>query len=172
MKRRLIVAVAAIFLSGFAIASFLNSPGNYYTKYENYKYGFLPYYSTIDKKCSEADREMAQSVIDLAGKIMTDTDGSVHKSRGELDFYSVDYNLSDREIEKVDAKLNLITADFTFSNGYMWVEYHKQSYDKNGDIAENYESLAYWKLKKQDGEWKVVKIKDIRDIVNNKAVYS
>ncbi len=166
MKRKLIIAVAAIFLSGFALACFLNSPGDYYTKYEDYKYGFIPYYSTIDKKCSEADRETAQSVIDLAGRIMTNTDGRVHKNSGELDFYSVKYNLSDREIEKVDARLNLITADFTFSNGYIWVEYQKQSYDKNGHIAEDYESLAYWKLKKKDGEWKVVRIKDIRDIVN------
>lgn len=164
MKHKLIFAVAVIFLMGFAAASFFGPQSDYYNKYEKYKYAFIPYYSTIGKNCSESDRETAQSVINLAGEIMTDTDGEVHPYADKLETYGVKYSLTEKEIAKVEAKLNLITADFTFSNGYMWVEYHKQSYSPNGDTVEDYECLAYWKLKKQNGLWRVVKIKETKII--------
>ncbi len=157
MKHKIIVAVFVVFLAGFAIASLFSQHGDYYKKYESLKYGFIPYYSTIDKKCSDKDRQIAQSVVDLAGEIMTDVSGRVHTQAEELAIYSV----KKADVRRVEAKINLITADFTFGNGYVWVEYIKRDFDENENILEEKESLAYWKLKKQDGVWNVIKIKEV-----------
>ncbi len=156
MKHKIIMAVLVVFIAGFAIASLFSQHGEYYNKYENLKYGFIPYYSTIDKKCSDKDRQTAQSIVELAGEIMTDVSGRVQEEAGELAVYSV----KRAGVNRVEAKINLITADFTFSNGYMWVEYTRKDFDENGNTLEEKESLAYWKLKKQDGVWNVIKIKE------------
>ena len=71
------------------------------------------------------------------------------------------YSLKNAGTDRVEVKINLITADFTFTNGYMWVEYMQQSFDESENEIDSRESLAYWKLRKQDGEWQVVKIKSI-----------
>lgn len=154
---RIIIAVAAVFMSGFIVASMFNQHGDYYNKYQQYKYGFIPYYSTIDKKLSEKDKATADEIIALAGKIMTDVSGTVFDNAGELNSYS----LKNAGTDRVEVKINLITADFTFTNGYMWVEYMQQSFDESENEIDSRESLAYWKLRKQDGEWQVVKIKSI-----------
>ncbi len=155
--RRIIVGALAVFIMGFVVASLFNQHSDYYNKYEKYKYGFIPYYSTIDKKCSQKDRETATPIVDLAGEIMTDISGNTFENAGELEIYS----LKKAQTKRVEARINLITADFTFSNGYMWVEYTKTVFDENENLIEDKESLAYWKLKKQDGVWSVIKIKEV-----------
>lgn len=157
MKRKIFLGVLTVFLAGFAFASLFSQHGDYYKKYESLKYGFIPYYSTIDKKCSNKDRQTAQNVVELAGEIMTDVSGSVHTQAGELAAYSV----KKADVRRVEAKINLITADFTFGNGYVWVEYTKRDFDENEKLLEEKECLAYWKLKKQDGVWNVIKIKEV-----------
>ncbi|MBQ7296310.1 MAG: hypothetical protein IJW86_09010 [Clostridia bacterium] len=157
MKHKIVVSVLIVFILGFAVSSLFSQHSDYYTKYEDMKYGFIPYYSTIDKKCSDKDRQTAQSFVDLAGEIMTDVSGNELKNAGELSLYSV----KKAEVSRAEAKINLITADFTFSNGYMWVEYTKKDYDNSENLIEEKEALAYWKLKKQDGIWSVVKIKEV-----------
>ena len=160
MKRKLILAVAIIFLSGFALMSMLRGNSQYYDKYEDYKYGFIPYYSTIEKKLADSDKAMAENVISLAHEIMTDTEGIIPPNADKLEAYSVKYSLTEKEIARVEADINLITADFTFSNGYIWVEYNKTTYDKNGGTIDEGEYLAYWKLKKENGIWRVTRIKE------------
>lgn len=160
MKRKLILAVVILFLSGFALMSILRGNSEYYEKYEDYKYGFIPYYSTIEKKPSDSDRIMAQSVINLAHEIMTDTAGDIPPNADKLETYAVKYSLTEKEIAKVEADMNFITADFTFSNGYIWVEYSKTTYDENGGTIDEGAYLAYWKLKKENGIWKVTRIKE------------
>ena len=63
-------------------------------------------------------------------------------------------------IARVEADMNLITADFTFKNGYIWVEYTKTTYDDSDEIIDKGRYLAYWKMKKENGIWKVTKIKE------------
>ncbi len=160
MKRKIIIAVAAVFLSGFALMSTLRGNSEYYEKYEDYKYGFIPYYSTIEKEASDSDKVMAQSVINLAHEIMTDTGNDVPPNADKLETYSLKYSLTEKEVARVEADMNLITADFTFSNGYIWVEYSKTTYDKKDSVIDRGTYLAYWKLKKQNGIWTVMRIKE------------
>lgn len=162
MKRKIILAVAILFLSGFALVSMLRGSSQYYEKYEDYKYGFIPYYSTIEKKPTDGDKAMAQSVINLAHEIMTDTANEIPPNADKLETYAIKYSLTEKEISRVEADMNFITADFTFSNGYIWVEYSKTTYDEMGGVIEDGAWLAYWKLKKENGIWKVTRIKEAK----------
>lgn len=162
MKRKIILAVAILFLSGFALVSTLRGSSQYYEKYEDYKYGFIPYYSTIEKKPTDGDKAMAQSVINLAHEIMTDTADEIPPNADKLETYAIKYSLTEKEIAKVEADMNFITADFTFSNGYIWLEYTKTAYDEMGGVIEDGAWLAYWKLKKENGIWKVTRIKEAK----------
>ena len=157
MNKKMIFYAVTVFVLGFAVASLFADHSDYYNKYEDYKYGFIPYYSTIDKKCSDKDRETAENIVALAGEIMTDIKSEVDDEAGELKMYS----LKSVGAERVEAKINLITASFTFSNGYMWVEYTQEIFDESDNKLEEKERLAYWKLKKTDDLWKVVKIKEV-----------
>ncbi len=165
MRRKIILSVAIVFLSGFALMSLFRGNSPYYDKYENYKYGFIPYYSTIENKCSDDDRVMAESVINLARKIMTDMTGDIPPNADKLETYSLKYSLTKKEIARIKADINLITADFTFGNGYIWVEYSKTSYDESNGIIDEGTYLAYWKLKNENGTWRVTRIKEAK--VNN-----
>lgn len=162
MKYKTILNVFAIIIAVTLFASLFVGHSEYYNKYEKYKYGFIPYYSTIDKKYSKKDREKAQEIINLAGKIMTDTLGSVPENAGELVCYAVNESFSDAKPKRVEAKINLITADFSLGGGYMWVECTRQAFDQNNSVVEEKESLAYWKLKKQNNNWTVVKVKEVQ----------
>lgn len=162
MKRKIILTVAILFLSGFALVSMLRGSSQCYEKYEDYKYGFIPYYSTIEKKPTDGDKAMAQSVINLAHEIMTDTAGDIPPNADKLETYAIKYSLTEKEIAKVEADMNFITADFTFSNGYIWLEYTKTAYDEMGGVIEDGAWLAYWKLKKENGVWKVTRIKEAK----------
>ncbi len=157
MNKKIIFYAITVFVLGFAVASLFADHSDYYDKYEDYKYGFIPYYSTIDKKCSDKDRETAENIVALAGKIMTDIKPEISEGAGELKVYS----LKNADVERVEAKINLITASFTFSNGYMWVEYAQNFFDESDSKLEEKERLAYWKLKKTDGIWTVIKIKEV-----------
>lgn len=154
---RILISVLIIFLSGFAVASLIDGHSDYYKKYEDMKYGFIPYYSTIDKKCSDKDRETAMQTVSLAGNIMTDKISELPENAGELRRYF----LRETEAFRTEARINLITASFTFSNGYMWVEYTQKIYDESDEMLEEASRLAYWKLKKTDGLWTVIKIKEV-----------
>lgn len=154
---RIFISILIVFISGFAVASLFDSHSDFYKKYESVKYGFIPYYSTIDKKCSAKDRETAMETVSLAGEIMTDISSSVPDGAGELKIYS----LREAKAERVDAKINLITASFTFSNGYMWVEYTQEVFDGDDEKIDEKTRLAYWKLKKTDGQWTVTRIKEV-----------
>lgn len=160
MKRRIIIAVAAVFLMGFAASSMLRGNSEYYEKYEEYKYGFIPYYSSIENKASDRDIETAENIITLAREIMTDTESTTYPDAGKLESYSVKYSLTEKEIAVIEAELNLITADFTFNSGYMWVEYSKVTYDKYEEKIDEGQYLAYWKLRKENGIWRVTRIKE------------
>ena len=162
MKRKIILAVAILFLSGFALVSMLRGSSQYYEKYEDYKYGFIPYYSTIEKKPTDGDKAMAQSVINLAHEIMTDTANEIPPNADKLETYAIKYSITEKEISRVEADMNFITADFTFSNGYIWLEYTKTAYDEMGGVIEDGAWLAYWKLKKENGIWKVTRIKEAK----------
>ena len=157
MNKKICVLLALVFVAGFVAASLFGGHSEYYSKYESLKYGFFPYYSTIDKRCSEKDRERAQDIINLAGQLMTDTDGDVPQNVGKLDIYS----LKKAEVVRSEVKINLITADFTFSGGYIWSEYHQKLFGEDEVIKEQKNRLAYWKLKKQKGEWIVVKVREV-----------
>lgn len=158
MKRRTILAILMV-LALTLLGSSLLSHNDYYHKYEKYKYGFIPYYSTINNKCSQKDRALAQQIVNVAGEIMTDTLGRVPENAGELSLYAVN---KESVYSKIEAKINIITADFTFNSGYIWVEYSREYFTESDSSTQKKENLAYWKLKKKENQWQVVKIKQVQ----------
>lgn len=157
MKKISVIIIVLVFAAGFLSATLAGGHKEYYEKYEEFKYGFIPYYSTIDKKCSEKDRETAMEIVELAGKIMTDTKGTEFPNAGKLG----EYSLKKHDAEHIEVKIQLITADFTFSNGYMWVEYSQEFFTSEQSEKQIKNALAFWKLRKIDGVWTVVKVKDV-----------
>lgn len=158
MKRKTVIAILIVLLLTLLGSSLLGH-SDYYNKYAKYKYGFIPYYSTIDNKCSQKDRALAQQIVNLAGEIMTDTLGNIPENAGELGVYAVN---KESDYSKIEAKINIITADFSFNSGYIWVEYSREYFTKGDSSAEKKENLAYWKLKKLENQWQVVKIKQVQ----------
>ncbi len=165
MKGKFAIALIVIFFLGVCFSSAFRGNKEIYDKYEKYKYGFIPYYSTIESKCSDKDREIAEKFIALAEDISSGGYGSVPENAGELKVYAPELNISEKDIVSSECDFSLITADFTFGNGYMWSEYKRSdSFSDGSETEKNY--LSYWKLQKHNGDWIVTKIKqvEVRDI--------
>lgn len=182
MKYKLTIPILMLLFSVLFISAIFTGQGENYEKYESYKYGFLPYYSSIGHKYSSKDKEKAQGVIDLAGSIMTDLSGNVPEDAGKLEKYA--YNVVDNDEEdedkkddeknktsqnsenidstvaKIDVQFNLLSADFSFGSGYIWVEYTRTFLDENDSTIATYHRLAYWQVKNRSDVWTVVKIKE------------
>lgn len=160
MKTKLIAALIAIFLIGACFSSTIRGNREIYEKYEKYKYGFIPYYSTIESKCSDKDREIAERFISLARNISDGNSVSIAENAGELAVYAPELKISEKETVSSECDFSLITADFAFGSGYIWSEYKRTDTFADGSESEK-SYLSYWKLQKSDGEWSVTKIKEV-----------
>lgn len=165
MKGKLVIALLVLFFIGVCFSSSIRGNKEIYEKYEKYKYGFIPYYSTIEGKCSDKDRETAEDFISLAEDISAGACVSVPENAGELAGYAPTLNITQKETISSECDFTLVTADFTFGNGYIWCEYKRTDTFADGSESEK-SYLSYWKLQKSDGEWVVTKIKEVevRDI--------
>lgn len=167
MRHKLILTILAMLFSGMLIFTIFTGHGENYDKYEKYKYGFLPYYSSIEHRYSKKDKEIAQGVIDFAGSIMTDLSGKVPENAGKLEryVYAPDEEGNDAQgiegdVARIDVQFNLLSADFSFGSGYVWVDYTKNYLDEKDDVIDTQHKLAYWQVKKRSDVWTVVKIKE------------
>lgn len=161
MKKRIALGTLVLLIAVVCCVRFVGGRSEYYDKYEKYKYGFIPYYSTISNQCSAADRNRAQKIIETAGEVFTGLDSLPEGELGELTQYS-SRNLAEENLGRVEADFHLITADFTLNHGYMWVEYSAEFFSKKGESLRKNNMLAYWKLKKSGDNWTVVKIKETK----------
>lgn len=71
------------------------------------------------------------------------------------------YYPKDSEIVKVDFSLKRIFVSHNFKDGYIWVKYDEEQLDSSGNIVSgSWRIISRWKIHKEDGEWKVVDIKE------------
>lgn len=71
------------------------------------------------------------------------------------------YYPKDSEIVKVDLNLKRIFVSHNFKDGYIWVKYDEEQLDSSGNIVSgSWRIISRWKIHKEDGEWKVVDIKE------------
>ena len=152
--------ILLIFAFGALCSFVFGGHNSYYEKYEKYKYGFFPYYSTIDTKISEKDKVKAEEILGEVEKVLEYTGEINGKQFGELTYLISED--SDKNIAKSDAEVRLITAKFSFGGAYIWGEYDCEKFDEKGSVVSTYyDKLFYLKLKKKNGEWSVSKLKQI-----------
>lgn len=71
------------------------------------------------------------------------------------------YYPKDSEIVKVDFSLKRIFVSHNFKDGYIWVKYDEEQLDSSGNIVSgSWRIISRWKIHKENGEWKVVDIKE------------
>ena len=118
-------------------------------------------YSSIDYQITDEDRANVSAVMSTAEKVFayTGTKADAEKSVGDLARY---YHYSDEiPFSTVKYNLQLITAKVDRSSGYMWVVYSDEQYDQDGKgVSGSANVLSYWEIRKADGKWNVVDIKE------------
>lgn len=71
------------------------------------------------------------------------------------------YYPKDSEIVKVNFSLKRIFVSHNFKDGYIWVKYDEEQLDSSGNIVSgSWKIISRWKIHKENGEWKVVDIKE------------
>lgn len=75
------------------------------------------------------------------------------------------YDITKRDyITKVDLEISRAFVFHNFTDGYMYVKYDHRGYDDSGELR--YGSIAefprwdIWKIHKENGKWKIVKIRE------------
>ena len=71
------------------------------------------------------------------------------------------YPRNEPELDKVDLNLYRIFVLHDFSDGYIWIKYDVAYIDSSGyEFSGSRNVPARWKIHKENGEWKVVEIKE------------
>ncbi len=175
LKKILILMATLIFLSlclsgcpkastlaSFCIKGFSQLQDENYQKYKPYSDYFGPAkikFSTIAYNCTENEINTVKSIMDSFEKTLayTGTKDSSDKNIGALKRF---YCFSDEwNYDSLAYDAKLITTKQSGKNGYMWVTYSVNHYDKNGEIVHgSKDSLCYFKIKKMNNQWTVVDI--------------
>lgn len=133
---------------------------NYY-KYKDFEKIFgSPIYLTIKHKINNDEKETIEPILKKARIVFNfignecDADNDV----GELKRYYY-FNNNKLNISTVSFDLQLVTANIKKDKGSIWLKYSVVRYDKEGNIVNgSIDILSYWKIKKNDDDWKVVEI--------------
>ncbi|NCD01242.1 hypothetical protein EOL94_04075 [bacterium] len=149
-------------LISFCFRGFPQKQSEYYKKYNDVSDCFGPAkikFSTIAYKCTDKEKTEVKSVMDTFKKVLayTGTKADADINVGSLEkfyYFSDEWNYAST---KYDAKL--ITAKQSGSNGYIWVVYSVEHYEKNGKIHNgSWDVPCYFKIKKINDKWTVVDV--------------
>lgn len=71
------------------------------------------------------------------------------------------YPRNEPELDKVDLNLYRTFVLHDFSDGYIWIKYDVARIDSSGyEFSGSRNVSSRWKIHKENGEWKVVEIKE------------
>ena len=159
-KWRIVAIIAIVVLM---IATFLY----YFPIYRYFELAPMNYYSNdqITKAMyigSKEDRSEAQSVLRMADEAFADikhTDEENEKTYGLLARYATDRVGYDNAAYN-EHSLKLWSAHLEESEGWIWVFYSSETFDKDGHtLSGRWDIPSLWKVEKDDnGIWKVVEI--------------
>lgn len=75
----------------------------------------------------------------------------------------LEYKCSNPDVVKSTSKIKLLTTDQSLHTGYIWVEYSVSYYNQKDELLDGSDSIiSRWEIEKDNDEWMVVKIDDIR----------
>ncbi len=118
-------------------------------------------YAELQMGVSFSDRKAVQPVLDFADEafsfiVATDED----KKEAEEKFGKLHtYCLTNDDVVSEAHAIDFLSAKTDGNNGYLWVHYYREGYDKNGDCTCGAWGIkSRWTIKKIDGEWVVTDI--------------
>ena len=84
---------------------------------------------------------------------------SIEETRGtSLDLYN---RKGDLGTIFAEAKITRLFVFHNFFDGYMWVKYSCEGFDKNGNHTYGSSNvISRWKIHREDGKWQVVEIQE------------
>ena len=148
----------------FVLRGFPNVKNEYYQEYKPYSDYFGPLkiqFSTIAYQCSDKERKQAEPVVEKFEEILNYTGAKQDADMdvGELERYYY-FWLWDN-VAKSEYEVELVTAKFGTSSGYIWVVYSGSNMDENGELlSANGKAPCCFTVKKIDNKWTVTKIRE------------
>lgn len=160
MSKKITVAALLVFCLGVFSSLMFGGKSEEYEKYEKYKYGFFPYYSSIDTKTGKKDEEKAKQILAEVEEALECTDEFSKEQLGELTLFAE--KNQKYGADKINADVRLISAKFSFAGAYVWGEYDITIYDADGKtLSKEKDVLFYLKIKTNGGDHTVTKVKTI-----------
>lgn len=113
---------------------------------------------------SREDRRTAQPIMALAEEAFSSiglTENEAKCAYGKLSRYTYNQDIY-ADVVAERHTLELLSADFEYSEGLIWVCYTQEGLDRNGErTSGSFQVESLWKLcKKEDGTWYVYDIKE------------
>lgn len=154
MIRILIVGLCILFFIA-ALRTALVYCGNYYPN----KDYFGNEYTQIIYPTSISDYLIAREVLKEADKALSTI---TNLERAEANFGELGYLcVTDNDAVTEKHKLEFISACFSGDEGYIWVKYSSEAYNKDGDVTfGSWRILSKWQLEKRDNQWVVISINE------------
>lgn len=156
MKKR-IIRVAIIVISLLLLVGVSRAAILYFGNMNPNKEHFGDKYIQVIYPTSISDYLTAKDVIKEAEKSLSTitTDDQAEQKFGQLGRLCI---TDDKAVSETH-DLDFIAANFSGDDGYMWVKYSSQAYDKNGENTYgSLDVLSRWELKKIKDEWTVISI--------------
>ena len=152
---RIIIVIACIllFFTGLRMAVL------YFGNYTPNKEYFGDEYKQIIYPTSISDYITAKEILKEADNALSTitNNETAEKNFGELGYLCV----TDDDAVTEKHKLKFISANFSDDEGYVWVKYSSEAYDKNGEVTfGSWDILSRWELEKKGNKWVVTSIKE------------
>ncbi len=163
LKARSIITIAVTVVCLLAILLILHS----FPVYRIAKVWSPSYYDTGEISMlayigSSSDRSIGNSVLRQAEAAFSDISHSREENEEAYGVLSRYATSSERGAVEEKHSLELWSAHFDASSGYMWVYYSAETYDAEGDcVSRSINIPSLWSVaKNEDGKWVVVAIKE------------
>lgn len=132
--------------------------------YSSFKYFDKKEIAELLYSGSAGDRNKVESIMktaDDAFSSLEENNKTSEEKYGLLSRYAYDKS-SYPEAVRTDYELELLSAECSGNDGYMWVKYSQEALDKNSDIVSgSWNILSRWEIKKdKNGDWYVSDISE------------
>ena len=162
-RRMLKVGIAAVLVACFLLAAYY-IPLRHLIRVWSMNYHTTGEVAALFTIGSREDRRQAQPIMDLAEEAFSSiglTETEAKRAYGKLSRYTYNKDIY-ADVAAEHHTLELLSADFEYSEGLIWVYYTQEGLDRNGErTTGSFRVESLWKLcKREDGKWYVYDIKE------------
>jgi len=158
--KKVLLLFLTLFLSGVFVITIIsfNTGVKEYVNKNNCSIFGIPRILTIGSKMNSRDKDVAISVIQTAINVFEYT-GSYEESNKNVGALSKYYEY---DCNYATVSIDILTAKVFGNRGYIWVNYSESHIkiddSENKQISGSSDVLSFWKIKKTNNMWTVVKI--------------